>query len=311
VKFILTGFGGRGLRCVRRPLLAPLLALLLVLAAMAQTPPAQQPPQPAPAPAPVTPPAVTTPPPPPRPKIPPDQKIENMWSGSMFYWQTTGAPKLRGGLPSVDPSQQFLDIVGPPHRPFGIEVTVPAGRYDRFEFSGFQLSGAGTGTATQNLLLYQTAIPAGDYLNTYYKTREFKASWNYLTYPAPPDSKFRFKTLWEVQYVSVAPEVDAFYDVNLPSAKGTRSILFPTLGVGVEYVRSAKFRLEARGSGFFIPHHGEIGDTQADAVYRIGHLEIFLGGKLYHLKTSEHNQDYVIQNLWGPYGGLRWVVNTK
>jgi hypothetical protein len=309
VNVIPTGFERRGMRPVRWLALAPLLAL----AALAQTPAAPQVPQPAPAPAPApaAPPAVTTPPPPPKPRVPPDQKIESMWSGSVFYWEATGAPKLRGGIPSIAPGEQFLDLTGRPHRPLGLEVTVPAGRFDRFEFSGFQLSGSGVGTASQNLLLYQSPIPVGDYLNTYYTTREFKASWNYLTYPAPPDTKFRFKTLWELQYVSVSPEVDAFYDVNLPQGKGTRSILLPTLGVGVEYVPSARFRLEARGSGFFIPHHGEIGDTQADAVYRIGHLEIFLGGKLYHLKTSEHNQDYVIQNLWGPYGGLRWVVNTK
>ena len=234
-----------------------------------------------------------------------------MWSGSIYYWKASGPPMLRGGVPSVDSGAQFLDLKGKPHQPAGLEFTTPAGRFDRFEFSYFQTNGSGTDTAMRNLLLYQTAIPAGDFLNTYYKTRDFKLSWNYLTYPAPPDTKFRFKTLWEVQYVSVSPEVDAFYDINLPQGKGTRSVLFPTLGVGLEYVPSAKFRMEVRGSGFFIPHHGEIGDTQADAVYRVGHLEIYLGGKFYHFKTSPQNQDYVIENLWGPIGGLRWVVNTK
>jgi hypothetical protein len=312
VKFIPIGLPGRGLRCMPRA--AWTLALAFGAVAMAQTPAPQVPqpiPAPAPAPAPIAPSPVITPPPPPKPKIPPDQKIENMWSGDVFYWLVTGPPLLRGGLSSTVPSQQFMDLTGQPHRPFGLDITVPAGRFDRFEFSGFQMSGAGTQTASENLLLYGTAIPVGDYLNTYYTTRNFKVSWNYLTYPAPPDTKFRFKTLWELQYTSVAPEVDAFYDVNLPQGKGTRSVLLPTLGVGIEYVHSARFRLEVRGSGFFIPHHGEIGDTQGSAVYRIGHIEIFLGGKLYHLKTSEHNTDYVIQNLWGPIGGLRFVVNTR
>lgn len=307
MKFIPTGSEGHGLRRAVWLACAP----LLVLAGLAQTPPAQTPqPAPAPAPAPARA-AVTTPPPPPKPRVPPEQKIENMWSGEFYYWRAFGPPLLRGGLPSTEPSQQFLDLNGPPHRPEGFEVTVPAGKFDRFEFSGFQLSGSGTGTASENLLLYQTAIPVGDYLNTYYTTREIKVSWNYLTYPAPPDTKFRFKTLWELQYVSVSPEVDAFYDPNLPQGKGTRSVIYPTIGVGVEWVHSARFRLEARGSGFFVPHHGEIGDVQADAVYRIGHLELSLGGKLYHVKTSEHNQDYVIENLWGPYAGLRWVVSPK
>jgi hypothetical protein len=280
---------------------------------MAQTPPPQQPPQPAPAPAPApaTPPAVTTPPAPPRPRVPPDQKIENMWSGAVYYWKASGPPMLRGGVPSSDAGAQFLNLTGPPHQPLGVEITTPAGRFDRFEFSGFQTTGTGSDTAVRNLNLYQTFIPAGDLLYTYYKTRNFKASWNYLTYPAPPDTKWRFKTLWEVQYVSVAPEVDAFFDPSLPSAKGTRSILLPTIGVGLEYVHSAKFRFEVRGSGMLIPHHADIADTQADVVYRVGHLEIFLGGKYYHFKTSPQNQDYVVQSLWGPYGGLRWVLNTK
>jgi len=290
------------------------LAPLVVMAALARTvaaQPAQQAPQPAPAPAPATPAPVTTPPAPPKPKVPPEQKIENMWSGAYYYWKAFGVPLLRGGLQNTEPGEAFFDMVGEPHRPEGLEITVPAGKYDRFEFSGFQLGSASTTTANQNLVLYTTSIPQGDFLNTYYTVRNYKVSWDYLTWPAPPDTKFRFKTLWELQYVSVSPEVEALYDPNLPDAKGTRAVFWPTLGVGLEWVHSAKFRLEWRGSGFIVPHHGEIGDTQADAVYRIGHLEIFLGGKLYHLKTSEHNTDYIVQNLWGPYGGLRWVVNPK
>lgn len=234
-----------------------------------------------------------------------------MWSGTVYYWKAIGQPLLRGGIPSVDPGAQYLDMPGPPHRPLGVEATVPAGRFDRLEFSGFQTTGTGTTIAPRNLNLYQTPIPAGDFLNTYWKTRNIKVTWNYLTYPAPPESRWRIKTLWEVQYIVAEPLVDAFYDPNLPEAKGTRSVLFPAIGVGVEYVHSARFRMEWRGSGFIIPHHGEIGDTQGNLVYRIGHLEILLGGKLYHFKTSEHNQDYVVQNLWGPFGGLRWVVNTR
>jgi hypothetical protein len=277
----------------------------------AQNPPPQPPPQPAPAPTPQ--PAPTNPPAPPKPvvRVPPDQKIENMWSASAYYWKATGPPMLRGGIPSIDSGAQFLDLSGAPHRPFGIEVTAPMGKYDRLELSGFQTTGTGNTTAVRNLNIYQQPFPSADLLFTYYKTRNIKLSWNYLTYPAPPDSKFRFKTLWEVQYVTAEPTIDAFYDPNLPEAKGTRSKLFPTIGVGVEYVPSARFRLEARGSGFFIPHHGEIADTSGSAVYRIGHVEIFLGGKLYHYKTSQQNQDYVVQNLWGPYGGLRWVLKTK
>jgi len=315
VKAIPTGFERPWRRLPR--LRAMALAVFTLSAggaftADAQTPAGQQTPQPAPAPAPAPSAApVTTPPAPPKPRVPPEQKIENMWSGSVFYWKAFDAPLLRGGLQATEPNQHFLDLTGPPHRPLGVEVTVPAGKYDRFEFSGWQTSGSGTQTASQNLFMYNTSIPSGDFLNTYYTTRNFKVSWNYLTYPAPPDTKFRFKTLWEIQYVSVAPTVDAFYDINLPEAKGTRSIIWPTIGVGMEYVPSARFRLEYRISGWDIPHHGEIGDTQGDAVIRFGHIEIFLGGKLYHLKTSEHNQEYIVQNLWGPYGGLRWVVSPK
>jgi hypothetical protein len=284
-------------------------ALLVSGLAMAQNQPAPQPPpQPAPAP-PTAQPAPTTAPTPPRPLAPvtADQKIENMWSGQVYYWKTSGTPELRGGVASIDSNEQFLNVPGDGHRPIGFDFTAPLGKYDRLEISGFQLSGAGTTTATQPLLLYLTPFPVGDVLTTYYKTQNIKVSWNYLMYPAPPTSKFRYKALFEVQYIQTSPDLIAFDDPNLPEAKGTRNRIFPTFGVGFEYVPSARFRIEMRGSGFFVPHHGDIGDTSGSAIYRIGHLEVSLGAKLYHYKTSQQNQDYIVQTIWGPMAGLRWV----
>ena len=303
MKFIPTGFAWRGLRGrARVALLAPALASL----ALAQTP-AQQVPQPAPAPAPTAPAAPTTPPPPPKPRIPPDQKIENMWSGSVFYWRASGPPNLRGGTPSTDSGAQFLNLNGPPHRPLGIEFTTPAGRFDRFEFSGWHTTGTGSDTASRALLLYQTPIPSGDLLYTYYQTRNFKASWNYLTYPAPPDSKWRFKTLWEVQYDEASVTFDAPADVNAITTNGSKRVILPTLGLGIEYHPEKHIRLELKASGFALYHHADIWDAEASVVFRIRRVEALIGARASHFKTSPNSDEYFAQTQTGPYIGLRYL----
>lgn len=299
------------------------LCLFSALAFAQQQPaPAQQQPatQQQPAPAPV-PPAQqqtagqTTPP----ADQPPDDPVEFGGSIKLFYWLSSAHPNLLLGTPPTDifgnpipPPAGSENLPYPPanRRTPGAEITFPAGKFNRLEVSLFQVDGSGTSTAPINLTLFGTNIPAGEFLSTTYRVRNLKVSWNYLTWPSPPeDSKFRIKTLWEFQYTKVHTVVDAPYttSITFTPAVGDKSIFYPTFGVGAEYVPSKHFYLEARASGFAFPGRSVIGDTEANVAIRFGHIEVFGGGKLYHFRTSPHSEQYVDGTLTGPFFGVRWI----
>ena len=86
-----------------------------------------------------------------------------------------------------------------------------------------------------------------------------------------------------------------------------KSVILPTLGLGVEYHPATRFRLEAKASGFGIIHHGVIWDAEGAAVLRIGKIEAMAGARILHYKTSPKSEEYFSQTLGGPYVGLRWV----
>ena len=88
-----------------------------------------------------------------------------------------------------------------------------------------------------------------------------------------------------------------------------QSVRYPGFGLGVEYIPSKHFRLEARGSGMAFKGRSGYYDIEANAVARIKKVEVFGGMKGYHFHTTPHNQDtYTQGTLWGPSFGLRYVI---
>jgi hypothetical protein len=240
------------------------------------------------------------------------EELESVWSVSLFYWQPTGKPILRGGEASTDPNSQGLDFPGKPKGTPGVMFTFPTGRSNRIEISGFQTSGSGSSTAPINVTYFGQGFTSGDVLASSYKIRAIKATWNYLSYPYPPlDAKFRIKTLWEVQYVRAypvitGPQVDL--SVPPPVASSTFNVILPTLGLGVELIPSPKhFRFEARATGMAFPGRAALWDADAMATFRLGKLEVFGGGKAFYFRSSPKKEQFMRDRLWGPIGGVRWV----
>jgi hypothetical protein len=239
-------------------------------------------------------------------------EIDGVGSVSLFYWLSDGTPSLIGGKQSTAATAGGgnLGLPADNKRAPGIVIAIPAGKFNRFEVSYFQTNGVGNSTSIQNLELFGQSVPANDYLAINYRIRNYKFSWNYLTWPSPPENaKFRIKTLWEIQYTTIATSVDAPFETSLTFAPAvaTKHIIFPTFGLGGEYVPSKHFRIEARGSGFGFPHKAEQWEAEANAVGRIGHFEIFAGAKIFHFKTSPNADNYLEATLKGPYAGLRFV----
>jgi len=244
--------------------------------------------------------------PPPQPQEP--ENIERMFSIGLYDWLPSGGPALRAGTKAVVPPPHDLTLPQKPSRAYGAIVTFPTKGNTRLEFSYLTINDRGNTIAPTDLGLFGGTISKGEPLAMDYSLRHFKLSWNYLTYPNPPqDAKFRVKTLWEFHYVQIKPTVVATVTAPDQPLSGSQRVLLPAVGLGIEYVPSKHFRMEMRGSGMLVPHHATLGDAEGSAVVRLGSLEIFAGGKVLHFRTSPQQDSFIQETLWGPYGGVRWV----
>jgi hypothetical protein len=270
-----------------RSVVLPLFLLISIAGAQTAQPPA-------------TPPSVTqvpnpaSAPPPPRP--PDEYKNLSDISVELYYWQPTLHPIMRPGKANVDgdsPTQgSGVDFNLKKKGAEGILITTPAGRANLLEFT-----------------LFNQPFAQGDLLVTATKIQHARVTWSYLTYPDPPGvHKFRFRTLYGFEWTQMTARFDAPLDLNAAPIEGSRSIIFPSLGVGVEYHVSKRLYLEARGEGFAWPHKAVQGDGEAKLTLRLfRQLDLIAGAKDFYFKTSPQKDYYLKANMFGPYGGLRWT----
>ena len=134
-----------------------------------------------------------------------------MFSVTLYDWVPFSANTgLHAGSQAVLPPPHELTLPGKPYRAYGVMVTIPMKGSSRLEFSYTTLNVNGNIIAPTDLGLFGGTISQGEPLSTTYSLRHLKLSYNFLTYPNPPqDAKFRFKTLWEFHYLQINPTVTA------------------------------------------------------------------------------------------------------
>ncbi|MEO8099646.1 MAG: hypothetical protein ABI811_18250 [Acidobacteriota bacterium] len=283
-----------------------ILVLLLCSVAAGQAPPAA-PPKPAAA----KPATATSAPPAAIPQAKPDREsIDDMLSLSLFYWRPDhGKPGFRANKFISDPATEFVNFTTKPNRANGGVFTFPTGGANRLEIGYWQVHDSGDIRVPNRLFLLGAVIPSRERLSTEYKITNLRLSWNYLTFPVPAfNAKLRVKSFWEFQYTQIKPVI-GFPDIeDNPSPLTPKySVRYPGVGLGLEYVPSKHFRLEARGSGMTLPGRSRYVDVEATAVARIKRLELFGGMKGYDFRTSVKSDPYMRGRLWGPMAGVRWV----
>jgi hypothetical protein len=217
-------------------------------------------------------------------------------------------PVILHGIANVDSTPVDLHFPGNGKAAEGIVVTAPAGRANQLEFSYFTTKAQGNVVAATNLTEFSQGYAQGDAIALGYKIQNAKISWNYLTYPDPPGvNKFRFRTLWGLQYTTISAHFDAPLDVFAAPVQGSRSLILPAIGIGLEYHFAKNFYVEAKGSGFALPHHSASADGDAKLVVRFHRLDVIAGAKELYFKTSPKKDYYFKANVLGPYAGLRWT----
>jgi hypothetical protein len=278
--------------------------------ALPQAPPAAQAPQAAPQAAPQTAPQATQPAPGPATAVPDYPDPRTLTLGA-FYWITGPGtePSLYGGSQALD--YETLTNLGRPRRSPGVEASLPITRTGELRFEYFRIKGDGNQNASAATDVFGTAnYNPGDYLATQYQLQSAKLYLDDLLFPHKfPVSKFRVKSLWEVEWVQIKATTDAPYIEATgvsASTSGSREIIYPVFGLAAEYAIARHVLLRASATGFGFPHKADLWDGEATIAFRLGAWEIRGGGKAMHFKTSPNNTDYLTATFAGAFVGLRW-----
>ncbi|HWE00534.1 MAG TPA: hypothetical protein VG345_15890 [Bryobacteraceae bacterium] len=285
-------------------LAALLLGLSVPLAAQQQTPAERQ--------------AAQTPAAPPlQPKAArvPDYPDPRTLTIGVFYWLTipgTGA-NLETGHQAFD--LETLKHLGPDHKTPGIFISIPITRTAEIKFEGWETKGDGNQTATKTLDLFSTTINPGDYLATQYQIKAGKLYLDDLLWPYKfPVSRFRLKSLWEVQWISVSTTIDAplvaavesSSGISFETATGSRQVILPSFGLAAEYALTPHTLFRAAATGFGLPHRADIWDAEATLSYRRRKWEILAGFKAMHFKTTPQQTEFIADTLSGGFVGVNW-----
>jgi hypothetical protein len=266
--------------------------------------------------------------PPPLPKKVPDIRMpgERSWFVGIFGWLPDEKPTFDKGRASTFTDPSKITLQGTPKVTEGGEFGLAIGAHNTLRFAAFQTQAAGDFTTPVEIIDAGVTYPAATYVSTSYRLRNFKLSYEYLTWPFPVESRrFRLKTLYQVHYTQVRNIVNA---PNLPivdsadnplldstgqplnyAATNTHGFFSPAFGLGVTKYVSRNFRLEANATGFTIPHHTTIWDTDVSANFRAGHLELRLGAKAFHYKTSTQADYYTRNTMASVFVGVRWCAD--
>jgi len=235
---------------------------------------------------------------------------------TLQYWLGTGSPSMGTGHGNGNGEPSTLVYNGTPRPSPGAILSIPIGKHNSLHVSYFRTQGNGNYTEPVPVIIYGTSYNQGDYLAVHYTLQNVKLSLDYLSWPFPvKDSKFHIKTLWEAQYTNIGSGIDAPLrhgqtdasgnPINV-SAYGKDWFIYPSFGLGIDYLLSHNLRFEARASGFAFPHRATIWDTEASLNYRFGKFEIQGGVRAFHFKTSPLRVEFVQATLPGAYVGLRW-----
>jgi hypothetical protein len=254
-------------------------------------------------------PASQNPAPPPIPPKPAEVLLQDEGTVSLTVsvWLPNGHPSFDAGRATVSGTASLIDFQGEDKLGRSLSMSFPAAKHNAVRISYFDTKADGNFTAANNLNPWGTFFNSGDYMATYYRVRDVKISFDYLTWPYPVQQRrFRLRTLWQAQYVTVDSTFFApLSTTDIGVATGSKSIILPTLGIGVAEYLSKNVRVEAEASGFDIPHHANIGDVEADIAYKIGPVEVRGGGKFFHFETSPAADFFMKGTLAGADVGLR------
>jgi hypothetical protein len=224
-------------------------------------------------------------------------------------------PDLRGGklAATIGVNESLAGIGTPARYAFEAEVGIPITRtgvlyadFDRFRGDRVQVLPA-------DAFLNSIQFKAGDLMRSTFKFTTGRVYLDDLLFPHKfPVSRLRFKSIWGIRYISVQQTVvspsqdEASGILDGSYGVGDGHIFYPEFGLAMEYAVSRHSLLRVEGAGFAFPHHSTISEGSATYSYRHNHVEVLMGVKAMHFKTSPQKEQYMLGTFVAPFVGLRW-----
>lgn len=232
-----------------------------------------------------------------------------------LYTFSGSGPNVMGGAPAAaNGTYESLPGIGRPYRIIpefegGIPITRTGMLYVEFE----RYHGWANQTLTRPSDVDSFSFNTGDVVSSTYHVFTGRIYLDDLMYPHKfPVARLRFKSIWGVRYISVtdtvdSPTEDAISGLGGASFElGTNYVFLPELGAAMEYAIAPHVLFRVDGAGFGIPHHADLAETSATLSIRKNNLEVLMGAKLLHFKTSPQKEEYVDATFLTPFIGLRW-----
>lgn len=287
------------------------------------SPAAQTPPQPTP--------ATTTPPPQSALKTPADLAASVAASASKepdypdprsitvgiygLWSPDSPGPDIRGGqIAAYDLTYETLNGIGRPYKiipqfEFGVPVTRTGMVYAEIQ----RYHGSADQTLGRADFIDSFSYNTGDSISSTYHIITGRIYLDDLMYPHKfPVARLRFHSIWGMRYVSVTQTVDSATEDAVAGlggssfALGTSYIFFPEFGAAMEYAIAPHVLFRVDGAGFGVPHHADLNETSGTLSFRKKNLEVLMGVKTLHFKTSPYQEEYEIGTFITPFFGLRW-----
>ncbi|HVW09153.1 MAG TPA: hypothetical protein VHC90_11260 [Bryobacteraceae bacterium] len=224
-------------------------------------------------------------------------------------------PDIRGGVPA-EQSQIYESLynIGKPSRYVfeaegGIPITRTGMLYAEFE----RFHGDSTQILTRSPYIDSIQFNTGDVMRSSFQFTTGRIYLDDLLFPHKfPVARLRFKSIWGIRYISaqntvISPTEDDVSGVPGSSfGVGTEYILYPEFGLGMEYALTKHSLFHVDSEGFAFPHRAVMGEGNATYSWRHQNLELLMGVKFLHFKTSPQKEEYMLGTWTTPFVGVRW-----
>ncbi len=223
------------------------------------------------------------------------------------FWFSNSAPEVRNATRLGESGFDFSEDLNSGRRNTReFLLGVPTGDGNRLVFSFFTTSYTGSGEIDQTFEFFGQTFDIDSELEAKFNVQSFRASWDYLSWPAGAKEKdrFRFKTLWELQYLRVGGEVRTL-DLETPLRNSqSRSLFVPTFGVGFDWRPRKNFECNTRLSGFGFLSSGRVWNAEALCALRVKGTHAVFGLRRFSARTSETSDQFFNIRTGGPTFGI-------
>lgn len=223
------------------------------------------------------------------------------------FWFSNTAPEVRNGAGLVGSGFDFSEDLSRGSRSSREYVVgVPTGDGNRVVFSFFSTAHTGTGEIDKTFEFFGQTFDIDSALEAQYNIRSFRASWDFLSWPAGATERdrFRFKTLWELQYLRVGGEVRTL-DLETPiRSSQSKSLFLPTFGIGFDWRPQRNLECNTRLSGFGLLNRGRVWNGEALCAWRIKGVHAVLGLRQFAASTAQASDQYFNIRSGGPTFGI-------